>query len=169
MEQSTLMSNEKTSWHQEPLMILVVGLPILSVIVGSIILYFALTGKDTLVSDSYYKDGMSYTEDRLFDKNAKAHQITATLTIMDKIINVEVDAQLEQTPEALLLQLIHPTLSSRDINLMLIRTGEKNYTAEKELELPARWKLWLSSQSKQWRVRYNGEVESQKPITLKPN
>lgn len=163
------MSIEKTPWHKEPLMILVVGLPILSVIVGSIILYFAITGKDSLVSDSYYKDGMSYTEDRLFDKNAKAHKVSATLTIIGKIINIEVDTDAEQRPEALLLQLIHPTLSSRDINLMLIRTGEKTYTVEKELNLPARWKLWLSSQSKQWRVRYSGEIESQKPIKLKPH
>lgn len=163
------MSTKTTPWHKEPFMILVIGLPVLSVIVGSIILYFALTGKDSLVSDSYYKDGMSYTEDRLFDKNANAHKISATLTIMDKIINIDVDSDSDQIPEALLLQLIHPTLSSRDINLMLIRTGEKSYTVEKALNLPARWKIWLSSQSKQWRVRYNGEIESQKPITLKPN
>lgn len=162
------MSIEKTPWHKEPLMILVVGLPALSVIVGGIILYFAITGKDSLVSDSYYKDGMSYTEDRLFDKNAKTHTISATLTIMDKIINIDVDADSDQIPEALLLQLIHPTLSSQDINLMLIRTGEKNYTVQKTLHLPARWKVWLTSQSKQWRVRYDGALERHNKVTLKP-
>lgn len=163
------MPEKITAWNKEPFMILVIGVPALSVIVGSILLYFAVISKDSLVSDSYYKDGMSYTEDKLFDKNASKNSITATLTVLGKVVTIDVNADATQIPEALLLQLIHPTLESKDINLMLIRTGEVSFTAEKPLELPARWKLWLSSQSKEWRVRYNGLVEAQKPIHLKPN
>lgn len=163
------MQEKITTWNKEPFMILVIGIPVLSVIVGSILLYFAVSGKDSLVSDSYYKDGMSYTEDRLFDKNASQNNITANLTVLGNIITIDVSADAAQIPEALLLQLIHPTLESRDINLMLIRTGKASFTVEKKLELPARWKLWLSSQTKEWRVRYNGLVEAQKSVHLKPN
>ncbi len=161
------MQEKMTRWYKEPYMVLVIGLPILSVIFGFIFLYFAVSGKDTLVSDSYYKDGMTYTEDRLFDDNARKNNITARLTVLGNVITIDVNAEQQQVPEALLLQLIHPTLESKDLNLMLVRTGKKTFTAQKELLLPARWKLWLSSQSKQWRVRYNGLLEAQKQVLLK--
>lgn len=163
------MQNNTKPWYKEPFMLLVIGIPILSVITGSTILYLALSGKDSLVSDSYYKDGMSYTENRLFDKNASQHNIHANFKMMADVITIEVNADNAQIPEALLLQFIHPTLESKDINLMLIRTGESTFSVKKQLNLPARWKLWLSSQSKQWRIRYNGLIEAQKPIVLKPH
>lgn len=161
------MQEKITPWYKEPYMILVIGLPILSVIGGFTFLYFAASGQDTLVSDSYYKDGVSYTEDRLFDNNAKQKNITAKLLVMGNVITVNVSADQSQVPEALLLQLIHPTLKSKDINLMLVRTGKASFSVQKPLSLPARWKLWLSSQSKQWRVRYNGWIEPQQYVELK--
>ena len=49
---------------------LVVGVPLVTVCWGMVMLTLALSSKDSLVSDSYYKDGMSYTENTEIDHKA---------------------------------------------------------------------------------------------------
>ena len=66
------MTSEKTTpWYKEPMMLLVIGVPLAAVVWGFIMLSLALDTKDSLVSNSYYKDGMSYTQDLRFHEGAR--------------------------------------------------------------------------------------------------
>ena len=66
---------EHRPWHKEPMMLLVIGLPLISVCWGMVMLYLAINTQDSLVNDSYYKDGVNYTEDLKHDEQAKRLQI----------------------------------------------------------------------------------------------
>ena len=63
---------EFTPFYKEPLVLLLVVPPIAAIIWGMVMLTLAFNGKDSLVSDSYYKEGVSYTENETLVKNARA-------------------------------------------------------------------------------------------------
>jgi len=142
------MTSEKTTpWYKEPMMLLVIGVPLAAVIWGFIMLSLALDTKDSLVSNSYYKDGMSYTQDQRF------HEIIVNATSI-----------ADEEPGSLQLQLIHPTLEDRDLTLFLQRTPGGQYVAANELELPQKRVIWLTSPDQEWRVTARTVIENGKKI-----
>lgn len=149
-----------TRWYQEPMMLLVIGLPLLTVIWGGVMLTTAMSGKDSLVSDSYYKDGVSYTEDLATDQKAKRLQIKASATFDADEVILELDGYLDDYPNTLQMQLIHPTLQERDVTLLLQNIDGKRYAGVNDIELPSRRRIWLDSPEQGWRIRANGVIES---------
>ncbi|MGB1092140.1 MAG: FixH family protein [Oceanobacter sp.] len=155
-----------TRWYKEPLAWLLFGIPFLAIIWGSVMLTLALKGKDTLVSDSYYKDGVSYTENRELDDKAARLQIKANLVATNEQIRASVQGYLDNMPDHLVLQLIHPTLEERDMTIMLQQTEPGIFVAALEMELPSRRHIWLYSNEQQWRVRKTDTLQDSQVIQL---
>ena len=106
-----------TPFYKEPMVLLVAGIPLLAVIWGFVMLNLALGSKDSLVSDSYYKDGVSFTENVEVDAKATALNIQAELTFnsSDAVLQLSGDFSGEAEPASLQLKLIHPTLQEQDL------------------------------------------------------
>jgi hypothetical protein len=153
-------------WYKEPLMFLVVGVPVIAVCWGMVIITLAVTGKDSLVSDSYYRDGMAYTENNTFIDKAKRLQVKAGMVYNQDEIRVTITGYLDEQPSFLLLQLIHPTLETRDESVMLQQTADGSYLGLSENSHLGKRKLWLQSPDQEWMLKDEGLIENGKPLTL---
>jgi hypothetical protein len=163
----TIDKQDSRPWHKEPLVWLILGIPMLSVFWGVVMITLAVDSKDSLVSDSYYKDGVNYTENVNMDNKAKRLQLSATLVFVDDMARLVLDGYLDEEPNSLVLNLIHPTLQEQDSSIFLQRTEESTYTGVSEITLPARRRLWLQSPEQGWRLRSSGHINANQVIQLK--
>jgi len=159
------MTSEKhTPWYKEPMMLIVAGVPVAAVIWGGVMLSLALQSKDSLVSNSYYKDGMSYTEDKRFHEEARRLNVVGEITFTENEILVDISGDMADKPASLQMQLIHPTLEERDLTLFLQRTPDGHYVTANEIELPQKRNIWLTSPDQGWRVAALTMIEAGKKI-----
>lgn len=160
-------SNEATSvWYKEPWMLLVIGVPVIAICWGMVIITLAVTGKDSLVSDSYYKDGMAYTENREHREKAKRLQLTATLIYNDGEIRSTISGYLDEQPNFLQIQLIHPTLETKDETVMLQKMADGSYLGLANLSHLGKRKLWLYSPEQEWMIKDEALLENGKQVSL---
>lgn len=159
------MTSEKTTpWYKEPMMLIVAGVPVAAIIWGGVMLSLALDTKDSLVSNSYYKDGMSYKQDLRFHEGARRLNVSAEMVFNQSEIIVDIQGNMDEDPASLQLQLIHPTLEDRDVTLFLQKTPDGHYVAANELALPQKREIWLSSPDQKWRVTARTMIEDGKKI-----
>jgi hypothetical protein len=156
-----------TPWYKEPWMLLVAGVPIIAVCWGMVIITLAVTGKDSLVSDSYYKDGMAYTENNTFIDKAKRLQVKADMVYNQDEIRVTIKGYLDEQPTFLRLQLIHPTLETRDESVLLQQTVDGSYLGLSETSHLGKRKLWLQSPEQEWMLKDEALIENGKALRLR--
>lgn len=147
-------------------MLLVLGVPLAAVVWGGIMLSTALSGKDSLVSDSYYKDGVNYTEIKTADEKAKRLQVKASMIFTDGEVHLTLNGYFDEYPNLLNIQLIHPTLEERDAVLLLQKMPDGSYAGPNDIQLPARRRIWLESPEQGWRIRSYEFIEAGKDITF---
>lgn len=155
-----------TPFYKEPMVLLVAGIPLIAVIWGMVMLNLALDSQDSLVSDSYYKDGVSYTENVELDSKAANLNIVTDITFDTDDVVVALRGNFAEEPASLQLQLIHPTLQDRDVTIFMQRIGPGQYAGVNELPLPERRHIWLFSPEQHWRVRTTEWIEAGKVVTL---
>jgi hypothetical protein len=155
-----------TPWYKEPWMFLVVGVPVIAVCWGMVIITLAVTGKDSLVSDSYYKDGMAYTENNEFIDKAKRLQVKATMTYNKGEIITTISGYLDEQPSFLQLQLIHPTLETKDESVFLQQADNGSYLGLANNDHLGKRKLWLQSPEQDWMLKDEAIIEDGKKLSL---
>lgn len=155
-----------TPWYKEKWMILVAGVPILAICWGVVIITLAVTGKDSLVSDSYYKDGMAYTENKELRNKAKRLQVKADMGYNDGEIRIKISGYLDEQPTFLRIQLIHPTLETEDESVLLQQMPNGDYLGLANGNHLGKRKLWLQSPEQAWMIKDEALLENGKPITL---
>lgn len=153
-----------TPWYKEPMVLLVAGIPLIAVFWGVVMLKLAFGTKDSLVSDSYYKDGVSYTENMEVAEKAKRLQIQADAIFSDNEISLTLGGYLDEKPQTLQLQLIHPTLQDKDVTVLMQLMPDGTYKGVNEVVLPSRRHLWLQSPEQGWRVRTTEILEAGKTV-----
>ncbi len=155
-----------TRWYKEPMMLLVIGIPLLSIGWGFVMLTLAVDGADTLVSDSYYKDGVSYTENEELDQAARNMLAEADIRFDGDRITITLSDAMSAMPTVLQLQMGHPTIEDRDATAMLQQISEREYIGMNPLDLPEKRHLWLSSPEQGWRLQQTVFIEPGKVIHL---
>jgi hypothetical protein len=168
MKPSPQHDEQFTPWYKERWMLLVIGVPVAAIIWGGFMLSMALSGKDSLVSDSYYKDGMTYTENKIQTAKAKKLNLTSEFTYQDQEIYVTVAGFLEAKPTYLQLQIIHPTLETRDETLTLQPAADGRYIGITTGDHLGKRKLWLESPEQSWMIKDEALLENGKLLQLKP-
>lgn len=142
-----------TRWYKEPYMFLVIGIPLTAVAVGMVMLYNALNGQDSLISDSYYKDGRIYIQNKTAINQAKSMLIGAVLEPQDSGLSITISGTFDQAPNILKAQFIHPTLQTLDQDVLLQKYPDGSYKGAAEADLDGRWRLWLSSPEQGWMLQ----------------
>lgn len=163
---SLIKSEEVTPFHKEPLVLLLVIPPVAAILWGVVMLTLAFNGKDSLVSDSYYKEGVSYTESEAFQKNARALKVSSDVYFSENGVELTLNGEFEQEPHSLQLQLIHPTLEDRDLMIFMQRIGPGQYAGVLEESLNDKRHIWLASLEQQWRIKTTDTVRPDKVVTI---
>lgn len=167
MNSSLKNSQEPRSiWYKEPWMLLVIGVPVVAICWGMVILTLALTGKDSLVSDSYYKDGMAYTENKELRNKARRLQLEGSLTYNNGEVSVNISGYLDDYPSFLQIQLIHPTLETEDETILLQKLPDGSYLGIANLDHLGKRKMWLQSPEQEWMIKDEALIENGKTVSI---
>lgn len=154
-------------WYKEPWMLFIVGAPALSVVVGLSMLVLATVGRDTLVRDNYYKDGLAINQELGFDSKALELGLSAELSVDD--VSGSIAVQLlgaDTAPAQLTLMFLHPTIEARDQQVSLHQIKAGYYAGNIESTLQGRYHIQLSSDEQQWRLKAYRELGGDKSYSL---
>lgn len=156
----SIQREEFTPFYKEPFAWLLLVFPFAAVLWGIVMLSVSFKTQDSLVSDSYYKDGVSYTENQALDHRAVELQIQAQLQFDSQQVTLGLSGQLAEEPESLQLKLIHPTLENEDVTLFLQRIGPGQYASPLEQANLGKRSVWLISPTQHWRLRTQALIQA---------
>jgi len=154
-------------WYKQPWLWFILSVPIASVILSSIMVTVAVVGKDSLVSDNYYKDGMGINQTIEQDRLAVQLSIVPSVTIQDKTVIINIQSDKMPTQAFLTLKLLHPTVSEKDQTIRLLPT-ENGFIGDLPNTAEGRRYLDLYGFDNSWRIREEVYLPLNKH-TLKPS
>lgn len=131
------MSTVARRWFQEPLVWLVISLPLSAVVAGFYTLWLAVRSADGLVIDDYYRQGLAINRELARDQRTAALGLRANISLSKDHIDLQLSASdTAILPAQLKLQLLHPTRSGLDRQVLLTATAPGHY-ASRLSPLPA--------------------------------
>ena len=145
-------------WYRQPLVWMVIAIPLASVIMGVALLVLSITTYDGLVTDDYYKKGLQINRSLERDAVAERRGLASEVLLGSSggVIEVRLagDPPFE-APEMLELRLFHATRAGLDQHIALRRVSTGSYLSSRPDLAPGKWYLQLNADD--WRLR--GELE----------
>ena len=151
---------------REPLVWLVAGIPLLTIVAGLATLLIAFQRADSNVTEDYYKEGLGINRRIERDEQDRALQVGGQLTADSQLIaaaegrRLPLDLALTGKPQAfeqqVSLRMTHPVHQSLDRLVVLQAVGDGRYRGQTDAEGLAgtRWSLALETGS--WRIALPG-------------
>lgn len=165
--------NQKSVWYREPMVWMLISIPLAAVIGGVATLFLAIMSNDGLVVDDYYWRGKAINRVLERDQWAVIHGIKADVLIdhdLGLVMARLTAKQLNQLPKALKLKLSHATRDGFDRELVLDRTLDGGYRSLLPKLVPGRW--YLQMEGSDWRLvgvmRSAGEGQIRITLTAQP-
>lgn len=138
-------------WFQEPLVWLVVSLPLSAVLAGFWTLWLAVRSADGLVVDDYYRQGLAINRELARDERSLALGLNAEISLSPTRLDLRLRAHDPATlPEHLQVQLIHPTRQGLDRKLLLNATAPGIYGSALSALAPGDWHVVIEHAD--WRL-----------------
>ena len=149
------MTEVQNKWYRQPMVWLVIAIPLSAVIVGVIMITISVITFDGLVEDDYYKKGKEINQLLARDEFALDNGISAIVNIDDQtgIIVIALNSAAGyQFPEQMGISLLHPTRSRQDVKLLLTLGPDGRYYSELLQPLSGvRWYFRISEPN--WRLQ----------------
>ncbi len=159
---------ESRSWKQEPLVWLMIGIPLSAVIMGIVMLTLAIQSYSGLVVDDYYKKGKQINRVIARDRFAWELGLDAALSFDQGLVEIRFDPSVSHVPgDQIELSLVHATRPGLDQRLLLERRDTRLYRGQLELVGEGRWNVAL--QTEDWRITGSMQFPDQQRIRLQPN
>ena len=157
------------NWKREPLVWMLIAIPLAAVIMGVVMLTLAIQSYSGLVVDDYYKKGKQINRVLARDQLAYELGLAAALSI-DNSGNIQIRfaSDVSVVPgERIELKLVHATKPGLDQQLFFDNSNLK--LLESPLQLPGagRWNLIL--QTPDWRLTGSLQHPDQNSAQLLPN
>lgn len=146
------MTDRRSFWR-EPMVWLVFGLPLASIVAGVTLVVIAVRsgGADT-VSDQVQRVAQVQTADLGVDSVASRRKLSAVLRVQDGVIEVlPATGDFDRT-QPLHLVLAHPAQARADLRLELV-PGALGWRVEAPLDSSHDWNLQLLPTDSSWRLR----------------
>ncbi|MGI9317747.1 MAG: FixH family protein [bacterium] len=156
IENNSKSHTAHTNWYRQPMVWMIICIPLSAVIMGAVMLFLSISSFDGLVADDYYKKGKEINRVLERDSYASAYHLSATVTIDS---GGEVLAELTYEPglvrpDQIALKLLHRTRSGLDQTVTLDAYGDKHYRGTIEPLAASRWLVQLETET--WRI--NGQA-----------
>jgi len=149
-----LLHEPQRPWWKEPMVWLVVGLPLSAVMAGFATYFIAAHEADTLVTNDMHKEGLILVKTMTpADRVAAQLGLIAQLRARHGALEARLTNYPRTAPKRLHLVLMHPTRQSRDIALILERDigGEAYRALLPDLDR-GRYGLILEAEDRGWRL-----------------
>ena len=150
-------------WYRHRWPWILISVPVISVILGAVLLTIAFNNPAILVVDNYYSEGRAINQSMAMDDAATERGITASLQLTDAGFHATLSGSDDA---ALRLFVYHATDPERDQQFILLpddRNGFRPASAEEEASLDAIlrsnniWYFELRGETDLWRLRQRVE------------
>ena len=144
--------SNKTAWYRQPLVWMLIAIPLSAIFGGVAMIYLASTSDDGLVKDDYYKYGKQINLVIERDQEAKRIGLTGNfnLQVDTGVVIVKLKTDSGSLPDTISLELLHSTRAGNDQRIALIRTADKDYHGLAKPLVPGRWYVQLTTP--EWRL-----------------
>lgn len=164
------MNDTQRAWYHEPMVWLLIAIPLTAVLVGIGIYVIAERTHDGLVLDDYYKKGKEINLTLARDQAALRAGLHADLLLESAAQQVHVTLtarQPERLPDEITLRWLHATRAGFDRSQTLARTAPGRYRAAFPELAPGHWYVQLEAQD--WRLVGTLRVPQETRSALKPS
>jgi hypothetical protein len=171
----TVKNTPSKPWYLHPMVWLVIGIPLSSVVAGIGFIYLAITNPNDVVKDNYYKEGLAINLTLAQDQRARDLGLTGLVTI--DASNERLRVKLSSTNQPFIrFGLYHVNDSDLDLNGAMAKSANVDNRAEYVYQLDTmvqgRWYLEIKgddgSAQNSWRLRARLDLPVSGPITLSP-
>lgn len=147
-------ASEKRHWTREPMVWMVIAIPLISVLMGVTMITIAVRNHDGLVVDDYYKRGLEINE--VLAREARAGELALAAEVQFEPSSNRVSVSLSgrpafQAPDEIQLGFYHATRKAEDRVMSLRRDAHGVYTAPMPNLPPGRW--YVSAETPDWRLK----------------
>jgi uncharacterized protein len=167
MNVAMTLKNDKRPWYKEPWPWILMAGPGVVIVAGVITTVIAVQTSDGLVSDDYYKQGLSVNQRMQRDQHAT--QMGLHADVMRSGLNLRLlitAADSSVLPPAITLRFAHPTVDGRDQVIQMTSEGQGFYAGVLNAGLVGRWHVTLEDPAGQWRLQGDWKTDSDDPLRL---
>lgn len=157
------------AWYRQPMVWMIIAIPASSVVMGMVMLWFAITSYDGLVADDYYKRGVEINRVLDRDRAAERSGLSAELDFKPGVVILKLQAVADgfRMPPTLSLDLSYATRAGRDQRLLLVRSVAGDYRAPSPMLGVGRY--YVHASGEQWRISGVLEVPGSLHARLAPS
>jgi len=120
-----------TPWYKIPLVWLMIGIPVSSVVLGLSLVVIAVMNADDVVADDWYKQGRSINRNLDSEAMAQRFGLAVNFELKDDATEAQLTAKTPIAwPEHLQLALRHPTFAKEDKVVVLSHQGDGLYAGK---------------------------------------
>jgi len=156
------------TWYREPIVWLLIALPLSAVVAGFATLWLALRSDDGLVVDDYYRRGVEINRTLDRDRAAAARGIAARVQFDDarRGAQIELNLPIGQGPQKLEVQLLHATRAGYDRRIVTARATDGAYHVALIGLVPGRYHIELAADD--WRLLGSLRIPEDMRLELVP-
>lgn len=147
-----VVNPHKSAWWKEPMVWLIIALPLTAVLAGLVTLWIAARNADSLVADDYYKQGMAIHQTLERESRAAALGLVAQLQVEDGTLRIRLSGRLDAYPDQLELTLVHPSHQAQDLTLVVPATAPGEYRVALPPMSAGQRRVILQSEHQGWRL-----------------
>lgn len=117
-------------WSREPMVWLIIALPMAAVIGGIVTIWIAVNKADSLVNEDHYKVGFAVHQGDPLQAKAAALAIRAELEAAGGLVGIRLQGRYLEPPRGLSLTLSDPGQAGTDSLLLLPAIGGERYRGQ---------------------------------------
>jgi len=155
-------------WYKQFWPWFLITIPFISMILGGMIIYLAVTTENSMVSDDYYKEGKAINQSLKKSNMARQLNLVAGLSIDGDTVRVIFKQALPPDSAAIKLDFFHATLEEKDFFVMLTQNAEGGFSGVLPGEVDGKWRLTLTPFDESWKIRRDVTFPNSSEIILEP-
>ncbi|XOV77990.1 MAG: FixH family protein [Aestuariibacter sp.] len=155
-------------WYKQFWPWFLIVIPLSSMIVGTLVVYLATTGQDSLVSDDYYKEGKAINLDITKVKKARQLGLVGLMRISEDNLSLEFESRLPPDSAAIKAQFFHTTLATEDFSVMLTKDAKNRFSGTLPTNLNGKWRVTISAFDDSWKIQKRVGLPNSSVIRFEP-
>lgn len=160
-------SKEVKPWFKEPWPWILMTGPVVVIIAGAITTWLAVVSNDGLVTDDYYKQGMTINQRLHRDQKAVELGLHADVMLSGMNLRLLLGAvDTTQYPEKIVIKFMHPTQAGKDHLVQMESEGQGFYSGRLAAEISGRWHVSIEDPASQWRLQSEWRADSMEPLRI---